>query len=283
MPSVEDNRRYWGNLYDWPDQGDEWSAPWGGADTHWHATLLPRVRTFLPTGTVLEIAPGYGRWSGYLIAASERYVGVDLAESCVALCRERFRGEPTAEFHVNDGRSLAAVEDAAVDFVFSFDSLVHAEADVIADYVRELSRKLSPEGIGFLHHSNLGQYGGPVGRAKRVEATVAAVPLAGRVLRRLGATGWDQSRAPSMTAQKFAGFCADSGLVCVGQELVNWGFRRSRLVDCLSVVARPGSRWDRPNVVVRNPYFMSEARSARALAQVFASLEEAAKQPKTTA
>jgi hypothetical protein len=40
----------------------------------------------------------------------------------------------------------------------------------------------------------------------------------------------------------------------------------------LSLVARPGSRWDRPNVVVKNPDFMSEAFSAGKVAGVYTSL-----------
>jgi hypothetical protein len=68
---------------------------------------------------------------------------------------------------------------------------------------------------------------------------------------------------------QFAEFCRDAGLVCVGQEIIDWG---PRTIDCLSLVARPGSRWDRPNVVMKNPDFMSEAFSAGKVAGVYASL-----------
>jgi hypothetical protein len=52
-------------------------------------------------------------------------------------------------FHVNDGRSLAAVADGSVDLIFSFDSLVHVEADVMLAYLEQLAHKLTPHGIGF--------------------------------------------------------------------------------------------------------------------------------------
>ena len=48
MPSVEDNRKVWGGTYDWPNSGDEWSAPWGGTEAQWHAVILPRLEPFLP-------------------------------------------------------------------------------------------------------------------------------------------------------------------------------------------------------------------------------------------
>ena len=274
MPTLEDNRRYWGSVYDWPEHGDEWSAPWGDAATHWHATILPRVWPFLPAHTVLEIAPGFGRWTGYLIDASERYVGIDLAESCIAICKERFQRARNANFFLNDGRSLEAVEDDSIDFAFTFDSLVHAEADVIEDYLKELRRTLSPHGIAFIHHSNAGEYAPALRRSDRIRHAARFLPLGTRVLQRVGMIGWDQSRAHSMTAGKLVDFCEAADLICVGQEIINWGPRQRRLVDCLSLVTRPNSRWQRSNIIVRNPHFWSEAQSARALARVFTSLAQ---------
>jgi hypothetical protein len=48
MPSVEWNQSMWGRAYPWPTQGEEWSAVWGGSETQWFATILPRIRKFLP-------------------------------------------------------------------------------------------------------------------------------------------------------------------------------------------------------------------------------------------
>src|ERR1700685_1918967 len=140
MPTLEQNR-FWGQ-YSWPEQGNEWSAEWGDAETQWHATILPRIRRFLPAQRVLEIAPGYGRWSSFLIDSADEYIGVDLNAECVVACRARFAAANHATFMVNDGKSLAAVADDSVNFAFSFDSLVHVEIDVIETYLQELSRKL---------------------------------------------------------------------------------------------------------------------------------------------
>src|SRR6266550_6857049 len=52
--------------YDWKDAGEEWSAPWGTSAAQWFGAILPRVRAFLPAETILEIAPGFGRWTYYL-------------------------------------------------------------------------------------------------------------------------------------------------------------------------------------------------------------------------
>src|SRR3954454_12840335 len=155
MPDVEANRLQWNESYRWPEGGDEWSKAWGGPDAQWHFTLWPRMRQFLPTGTLLEIAPGFGRWTAYLVDCCDRYVGVDLSSQGIDACRARFADVAKAEFNVNDGKSLPGVSDASVDFAFSFDSLVHVEDEVIDAYLVELTRVLRNDGVAFIHHSNL--------------------------------------------------------------------------------------------------------------------------------
>jgi ubiquinone/menaquinone biosynthesis C-methylase UbiE len=262
MPDVDANLRQWGNDYAWPEAGDEWSAAWGGPDAQWHFTLLPRVRPFLPAGTILEIAPGYGRWTKYLVDNCDSYVGVDLSPASIDACRTRFADTAHAEFHVNDGRSLSAVHDSSADFAFSFDSLVHVEEAAIASYLTELARVLTPDGVAFLHHSNLAGCK-PVARPGRL-----ALQAAERVRHR-DTGGFDQWRGVSMSAQRMEELSTEAGLRCVGQEIVNW--LGGRMIDCLSLVTQPGSKWDRANVVVRNPYFMAEAASAARAASVYSS------------
>src|SRR4051794_32353823 len=118
MPSIEENLS-WGN-YSWPEGGNEWSRDWGGIETHWHAAILPRIRRFLPTRRILEIAPGYGRWSSFLIDSADEYVGVDLNSECIAACLKRFVLKRHATFAKNDGKSLEAIADETIDFAFSF-------------------------------------------------------------------------------------------------------------------------------------------------------------------
>ena len=54
-----------------------------------------------------------------------------------------------------DGSSLRGVGDESVDLVFSFDSLVHADAMTMDAYVGECARVLRNDGVAFLDHSNL--------------------------------------------------------------------------------------------------------------------------------
>src|ERR1044072_1966729 len=122
MATVEENQAEWDVNYHWMNQGEGWSIPWGGSEAQWFWCIFPRIHAFLPAGTILEIAPGYGRWTHYLKGLCQHLIVVDLAASCIAACRQRFAAETHITYHVNDGMSLEMVPDSSIDFVFSFDS-----------------------------------------------------------------------------------------------------------------------------------------------------------------
>jgi len=172
MPDLEWNQSTWAKSYDWSRGGAEWSGPWGTPKAQWFATLLPRIAAFLPAGSLLEIAPGFGRWTQFLLENAEEYCGVDLSEKCVLHCRERFSQAKRAQFFVNDGQSLAHVAARKFDLVFSFDSLVHADFDVMVKYIPRIVPLLRPGGVALIHHSNLGALSG-VSHHKRSENTSA--------------------------------------------------------------------------------------------------------------
>jgi hypothetical protein len=152
------------------------------------------------------------------------------------------------------------VPDRSVDFVFSFDSLVHAEADVLQAYITQLSRKLKPDGVGFIHHSNLGAY-------RLYYSMKNMIPRGQGLLRRIGLLDNDGLRAKSMTAALFERYADVAGLQCISQEITDWSSKR--LIDCLSTFTPVASVWARPNVVLRNPNFMDEARRIRRLSRLY--------------
>ena len=260
--SIERNITFWNSAYDWRDAGEEWSQAWGGSAMLWERTIHPRIRPFLPrAGTIVELAPGFGRWTGYLLPYARSLHLIDLAPKCIEACRIRFGDEGRIQYTVNDGRSLPGVPDGSVDFLFTFDSLVHAGFDALTGYAEELQRVLAPDGVAFLHHSTAGEH-------RLFYTVVRALPS--RARRRLaGYLDFQHGRALDVTA---AGFCAllqRCGLQVFVQERINWGTRRC--IDCFTFVCRPGSRFAQPTIVVENPHFMSEAESARAGAPAFAS------------
>src|SRR6516164_3249345 len=108
MASIEENRQVWETTYDWPKEGDEWSAHWGSPGAQCEGCIFPRIFPFLK-GRILEIAPGYGRWTQFLREQCSSLIGVDLAATCVNECRSKFKGDPRLHFEVGDGRTIPMV------------------------------------------------------------------------------------------------------------------------------------------------------------------------------
>jgi len=274
--------------YDWQQQGDEWSAEWNGTEPLWWATILPRIHAFVPVTTILEIAPGIGRCTQYLKDLCQHLILIDLSENCIEACQQRFSSFQHITYYVNDGKSLRMVPDQSVDLVFSFDSLVHAEADVLEAYLSQLARKLSPIGIGFIHHSNMGAY-----------KKCSSGKLRFYIDNEQNGSNW---RGASMTAKLFEQYCERVGLQCIPQELIDFypryslewvrpGGRLQRmsqkirlervsekvierfctiLNNCFSVFTLKNSRWSRTNKVFINKGFMDEARYVSQLSELYA-------------
>jgi SAM-dependent methyltransferase len=267
MGTVEENRKQW-QEYDWKRAGDEWSTAWGSPVAEWHSTILPRLHQWLPTHTVLEIGPGFGRWTEHLKDLAQQLILVDLTDKCISACRERFAAASNISYSVNDGRSLRAAGDMSIDFIFSFDSLVHVEADSIEAYLHEFARTLNSNGVAFIHHSNIGVYARRLSFGRSLNAVAERHWRLSRLAKKLDESlknvGW---RAESMTARRFEALCHKAGLQCRSQEIISWGGRL--LSDCISVVTRPGSRWARQNVVLTNHKFRSEMRYVATLEPLY--------------
>ena len=238
MPDVEWNSSIFAGAFDWKKTGgEEWSEPWGGSEPQWFGSLYPRLHRFIPAPAVLEIAPGFGRWTKFLLPACQSYLGIDLSGECVAACRERFAGAEHARFAQNDGLSLAEARDGHFDFVFSFDALVHVEIEVMEHYILQILRKLTPTGVAFLHHSNFAAL--PAGTAKRGE------------------------RGVSVSAELVAAIVRRGGGKVLIQERINWGAPYTELLDCMTLLARPDHPAAAPAIDLRNGRFMPEAEIIR--------------------
>lgn len=265
MPGLDEIRATWDRPGGWVSGGDEWSGPWGGTEALWTRTLLPRLAGFLPARTILELGPGQGRWSRYLAGLCDELVLVDVAPYALEECRLRLGDARNVRLEHGDGRSLPMVADGSVDLAFSFDSLVHAEADVLSAYAHELAAKLAPDGVAFLHHSNLGFY------RRGVRLARSLPERARRGLTRRGLLpsvyAW---RAESTTAAWFAAECERAGLSCIGQELVRWE-HGSFLIDAITLATPRGSRRERPRVVVANRRFTDATRSWALAAPLYAA------------
>jgi ubiquinone/menaquinone biosynthesis C-methylase UbiE len=268
MPTVDANKKTWDGEYQWTNaregtnRGDEWSAAWGGPAMQWYGAILPRIHHAVPADSILEIACGYGRWTQFLKDMCRHLAVIDLSEECIDACRQRFSGCAHIDYHLNDGKSLQMIPDASVDFVFSFDSLVHADESVMNAYISQLPRILRDGGVAFLHHSNLGEY-------QALYARIRGVPKLEGLLTRLGVLEktlhW---RDPGVNAQVVERLAQEHGLQCISQEVIPWGTKRAH-IDCFSTIVKDGALSARGNRVFRNAGFMHEARKLARLSKLY--------------
>lgn len=236
----------------WSHQDEECPGLWGGTDFLWWGTLLPRIHAFVPTDSILEIAPGHGRITNYLKDLCDHLTVVDATPDCIEACKHRFSCSSNITYHLNDGKSLDMIPDQSIDFVISFDSLVHAEDEVTAAYLSQMTRILKPDGIGFIHHSSTGAIPPSLKRLSPIRKKLDTI--------------W---RAENSTARLFRQYCESNGLRCVSQEIINSTSKYPLPHNCFSVFTRKGSTWARPNKVFWNMHFSYESEYLTNLAHLY--------------
>ena len=237
MPRLDWNSHQWDGEYNWERKGEEWSSSWGSSEAQWFASLYPRLHKYLPARRILEIAPGFGRWTRFLLDYCDDYIGIDLSDECVKACKQSFSKVERACFFKNDGLSLEHAS-GQYDLVFSFDSLVHADIEVFDSYIPAILRLMKPDGIAFIHHSNFKDSG----ESKNIH-----------------------NRSENVTARYVGEVIELNGGSILIQEKINWGGKL--LVDCLTTFGKRHPMY-RP-VVLENYRFMDEAENCKRVINLY--------------
>ena len=154
--SLKANKEIWEN-WNWDGGGEEWTP-----SPEWKDSLLKNVlRQYIrPGGHILEIGPGAGRWTGVLVEMADTFTAVDIAESCIRICRQQYGNKPGTIFLTGNGQDLAGVADASIDSIWSFDVFVHINVRETARYVDEFKRVMHSGSVGVVHHGRDGGISG---------------------------------------------------------------------------------------------------------------------------
>lgn len=104
--------------------------------------------------SVVDLAAGHGRNSEKLRHLADRLYVVDINKENIEFLQRRFADCRNIIYVLNDGISLRPIVDNEVTLVYSFDSMVHFDSDVVRAYLKEFQRILKPGGLGFCHYSN---------------------------------------------------------------------------------------------------------------------------------
>ncbi len=105
-----------------------------------------------PDKVTVEIGPGGGRWTRYLVPCRTLYL-VDRYPELLAELSRNFHA-PNMVFVQNSGTDLPGIADKTVDLVFSYGTFVHFELPIIAAYLEEINRILKPGGDVVLQYAD---------------------------------------------------------------------------------------------------------------------------------
>lgn len=242
--TVEENLEKWDRVHSWAEDGDEWkgqAALCGVPYEQWKHSLVDHL--IVPyvgdDDVVLEVGSGHGRWTERILACPcSRLVIVDLSPNCLEFCRNRF-SDPRLETFQTPGDKLPPDCTASVDFVWSYDSLVHVSAPQFRNYLMEISRVLKPGGLAVLHHGArrdstlwLGWMRRFGKRGKRAYRTIS-------MGRSPDGDGWRSN----VSAERVARWAEQSGLI-VRRQLVQWGNDGCgvpRFGDRISILQKAGT------------------------------------------
>lgn len=219
MPTREWNRRMWNDPANWKDGGDEWHFHAAHSRQPYEAWKRSVATTFIdpylgPDVDMLELGAGHGRWGEFMLGRVRSLTLVDLNDSCIDACRQRFGSDDASlRYVVNDGRTLP-VADESVDVIWSFATLVHVDEADIDSYLGEFRRVLRPHGRFVVHHAGWLEW-----HARFLGHISPAVRA------RLATGHWRGRNDRSvMSAGRFADLAAHHGLR-VDQSTRSWGAR----------------------------------------------------------
>ena len=149
------NSRFWNYIawnfyFDWSRHGEEWTK----SDEWKRALVEERIYPNIGINSaVLEIGPGGGKWSEFMVGKVEKLTLMDMTPKCIKICRKRFRDHSNIDYYVNNGMDLRGISDESIDFIWSFDCFVHINSKDTASYVKEFRRVLKKGGMGIIHHA----------------------------------------------------------------------------------------------------------------------------------
>ena len=124
------------------------------------------------------------------------------------------------------------------NLVFSFDSLVHVEIDVMESYISQTLIKLQPNGVALFHHSNSLEY-----------SNIFPDPAPG-------------FRARSVSGDLIRSVVENHRGRVLVQERINWG-GGPYLADCITLFARDEHKSKLAAQILKNDKFFQEAEAIK--------------------
>lgn len=185
-------------------------------EIQWHDIVWPKISDFDFTN-VVDLACGQGRNSTKLVNICKKLTLVDICQSNIDFCKNRFKDKSNIYFKKCDGDSLP-IDDNSVTLMYCFDAMVHFDPEIIYNYLFDIFRVLKPGCHAFLHHSNYSLWCNVDWR-------------------------YNPHARNYMTKHLFSLWARKAGFEIVSQDVIPWGEKEQETyvesLDCISVLRKP--------------------------------------------
>jgi hypothetical protein len=250
MPSVDQNITKWNSKFKEfikeEDYGYRWSKLWGSPLLQWYSTIFPRINEFLPRKHIYEIASGLGRWSEFLEHYCKKLTLSDVSSESIDFLNEKYKYKDNVICFKTDGKTIN--NSYTIDFLFSFDSLVHCDLDVNEAYIDEFKKKSAKNSICLIHHSNLGAWPEDLKENKH--------------------NGW---RSKNVSAERINDRIKENNMNLISQELINWGGGHFEyFLDCITILANGENQGK--SKFIKNKNFMNAAKRVNSKSKILGRL-----------
>lgn len=198
------------NCYYTQAEQESWLAPF------WKdGSVFKKRFANLDLAYVTELACGHGRHATKYKDLANKIVLVDVNQSNIDFCRQRFANENS--YLLNNGADFTGLENNSVSAIFSYDAMVHFELLDVVNYIQDAFRILKPGGRFLFHHSN----------------NTTCPGLA-----------WDKQPGGRNfnSAQIVKHFSLITGFEVESQDLMDWDYKINMVkdLDCLTMLRKPG-------------------------------------------
>ena len=154
MPNIEWNKSYWikdiqnfneGLSRKYHPNEKHYGERWGEVEKE---PILKSIKEkfVLPfvneDKSVLEIGPGGGRWTKYLLNCKKLYC-LDLNPRSLDYVENRFGSQTNITYILNKGNDFPNIPKNSIDFIFSYGTFVHFDIGVTVDYICNMMNILS--------------------------------------------------------------------------------------------------------------------------------------------
>jgi len=129
---------------------------WGDPDV-WAPLQFVKQRYVLPyvnaKHRAVEIGPGGGRWTRYLLGFRTLYA-VDYHQELLDELKRNFGRQPNVRFVKNHGTDFPGIDENSIDYLFSFGTFVHLDFGLIEEYLVAMRTIVRPSANIVIQYSD---------------------------------------------------------------------------------------------------------------------------------